>query len=103
MKPELEQIVSCDENARAEVLAAQQEAGRIEQSARKEAEKIEAELEKRLEQTRKDEIEPMLREAQTRAQKIEADARSYMDRLKSGIETHREEILTQFLSRALGT
>jgi len=101
MKPELEQIVSCDENARAVVLSAEKEADRIVQDARKEAEEIESELETRLEKTRKDEIEPMIRDAMARAEKIEADAGSYMEKLRSGVETHRKEIMDKFLAGVL--
>lgn len=102
MKAELEQIAACDEKARTHVQTAEAEARGLLENARSQADHLKSGMENKIAQVKKDEIEPVIQEAEERARGAEAEAHAYMDRLRERVKKHRDEILDSFISSALG-
>ncbi len=102
MKPEIDQIISCDEVARASVEAAKREAEDLVKKARQEAEALQFELKARLDEVKKNEIAPILEKSQIQAQETMAQAERYIQGLKDRVALRKAEIVEDFVSEALG-
>ena len=102
MKPEIDQIISCDEAARATVDSAKREAEDLVAKAKQSANTLQSELESRLDEVRKNEIAPILKESQIQAQETMARAESYIQGLKNRVIIRKTRIVEDFISEALG-
>ena len=102
MKPEIDQIISCDEVARATVDSAKKEAGDLVAKAKQDGNTLQSELEARLDEVRKSEIAPILEENQIRAQETMAQAERYIHGLKDRVALRKARIIEDFISEALG-
>ncbi|MGB9496592.1 MAG: hypothetical protein ACKVE3_01815 [Dissulfuribacterales bacterium] len=102
MKPEIDQIISCDEAARAAVESAKKEAEDLITKAKQDADTLQSGIEARLDEVRKNEIAPILEESRIQARKTMAQAESYIQGLKERVALRRARILEDFISEALG-
>jgi vacuolar-type H+-ATPase subunit H len=102
MKPEIEQIVSSDEYARAAVDSARAEADRLVSRAKEDAQSLKSDLERRLAETREKEIAPILASAEREAQEILEQTERYIEELKNKVALRKTEIMKDFISEALG-
>jgi len=102
MKPEIDQIISCDEAAKATVNSAKKEAEDLVAKAKQDADTLQSELEARLEEVRKSEIAPILEESQIQAQETMAQAERYIQGLKDRVALRKTRIIEDFISEALG-
>ncbi len=102
MKPEIDQIISCDEAARATVDSAKKEAEDLVAKAKQDADILQSELEARLDEVRKSEITPILEESRTQAQETMAQAERYIQGLKDRVALMKPRIIEDFISEALG-
>jgi len=102
MKPEIDQIISCDEAARATVDSAKKEAEDLVAKAKQDADILQSELEARLDEVRKSEIAPILEESQIQTQETMAQAERYIQGLKDRVALRKAGIIEDFISEALG-
>jgi len=102
MKPEIDQIISCDETARATVDSAKKEADDLVAEAKQDANTLQSELETRLDEVRKSEIAPILEGSQIQAREIMAQAERYIQGLKDRVALRKSQIIEDFISEALG-
>ena len=102
MKPEIDQIISCDEAARATVNNAKKGADDLVAKAKQSANTLQSELEARLDEVRKSEIAPILEESQIQAQETMAQAERYIQGLKDRVALRKAQIIEDFISEALG-
>ena len=102
MKPEIDQIISCDEAAKATVNSAKKEAEDLVAKAKQDADILQSELEARLDEVRKSEIAPILEESQIQAQETMAQAERYIQGLKDRVAIGKARIIEDFISEALG-
>ncbi len=102
MKAAIEQIVSCDEGARASVQKARAEAEKIIRDAREKARNMRAEFEKKLDDIRGREIDPIIKQARQEALTQEEQADQYIERLREMVSLEKETIVDDFLKETLG-
>ncbi len=102
MKSEIEQVLSCDETARARVRQAQEEADDIIKEAQEEAGNIKAQIEKTLRKTREEKIRNMIQEAEKQARDREEKGLIYTKTIKKRYNEKKEKIIDQFLAEVLG-
>ena len=102
MKPEIDQIISCDEAAKATVNSAKKEAEDLVAKAKQNANTLQSELEARLDEVRKNEIAPILEESQIQARETMAQAERYIQGLKDRVASRKPLIIEDFISEALG-
>ena len=102
MKPEIDQIISCDEAAKSTVNNAKKEAEDLVVKAKQDADILQSELEARLDEVRKSEIAPILEESQIHAQETMAQAERYIQGLKDRVALRKLQIIEDFISEALG-
>lgn len=102
MKPEIDQIISCDEAAKATVNNAKKGADDLVAKAKQSANTLQSELEARLDEVRKSEIAPILEESQIQAQETMAQAERYTQALKDRVALRKAQIIEDFISEALG-
>jgi len=102
MKPEIDQIISCDEVARATVDSAKKEAEDLVVKAKQDADTLQSELGTRLDEVRKSEITPILEGSQIQAQETMAQAERYIQGLKDRVALRKAQIVEDFISEALG-
>jgi len=102
MKPEIDQIISCDEAARAAVDSAKKEAEDLVAKAKQDADTLQSELETRLSEIRKKEITPILEGSRIQAQETMAQAERYIQGLKDRVALRKLQIIEDFISEALG-
>ena len=102
MKPEIDQIISCDEAAKATVNNAKKEADDLVAKAKQSANTLQSELEARLDEVRKSEIAPILEENQIRAQETMAQAERYIHGLKDRVALRKPRIVEDFILEAFG-
>ncbi len=102
MKPEIDQIISCDEAARATVDSAKKEAEDLVAKAKRDGNTLQSELEARLDEVRKSEIAPILEESQIQARETMAQAERYIQGLKDRVALRKARIVEDFISEALG-
>ncbi len=97
MKREIEQVVSCDEAARAAVERAKEEARRLLEAARQDASGINAEFDEKMGEFKAAEIDPIMENARQEARNREVQAREYVDRLERLAIQRKHEIVEEFL------
>jgi vacuolar-type H+-ATPase subunit H len=102
MKPEIDQIISCDEAAKATVNNAKKEADDLVAKAKQDANTLQSELEARLDEVRKSEIAPILEESQIQARETMAQAERYIQGLKDRVALRKSQIIEDFISETLG-
>ena len=102
MKPEIDQIISCDEAARATVDSAKKEAEDLVTKAKQDSNTLQSELEAGLDEVRKSEIALVLEESQIQAQETMAQAERYIQGLKDRVALRKAQIIEDFISEALG-
>ena len=102
MKPEIDQIISCEEAAGAAVNNAKKEADDLVAKAKQDTNTLQSELEARLDEVRKSEIAPILEESQIQAQETMAQADRYIKGLKDRVALRKARIVEDFISEALG-
>ncbi len=102
MKPEIDQIISCDEAVRATVDSAKKEAEDLVAKAKRDGNTLQSELEARLDEVRKSEIAPILEESQIQARETMAQAERYIQGLKDRVALRKAQIVEDFISEALG-
>jgi len=102
MKPEIDQIISCDEVARATVDSAKKEAEDLVVKAKQDTDTLQSELDARLSEIRKREIDPILEDSQRQAQETMAQAERYIQGLKDRVALRKPRIIEGFISEALG-
>ncbi|MCK4603278.1 MAG: hypothetical protein KAU41_01095 [Deltaproteobacteria bacterium] len=102
MKPEIDQIISCDEVARATVDSAKKEAEDLVVKAKQDTDTLQSELDARLSEIRKREIGPILEDSQIHAQETMAQAERYIQGLKDRVALRKARIIEDFISEALG-
>ena len=102
MKPEIDQIISCDEVARAAVDSAKKEADDLMAKAKQDAAILQSELESRLDEVRKSEIAPILEGSRIQAQETMAQAERYIQGLKDRVALRKLQIIEDFISEDLG-
>jgi vacuolar-type H+-ATPase subunit H len=102
MKPEIDQIISCDEAARVTVNSAKKEAEDLVTKAKQDADTLQSELEARLDEVRKSEIAPILEGSQIQAQETMAQAERYIQGLKDRVALRKPRIIEGFISEVLG-
>ncbi|MEA1866638.1 MAG: hypothetical protein U9N19_00825 [Thermodesulfobacteriota bacterium] len=102
MKLEIDQIISCDEAARATVDSAKKEADNLVAKAKQDADALKSELEARLDKMKKSEIAPILEESQIQAQETMAQAERYIQELKGRVALNKLWIIENFISETLG-
>ncbi|MDL1959456.1 MAG: hypothetical protein LWX01_07600 [Deltaproteobacteria bacterium] len=102
MKPEIDQIISCDEAARATVDSAKKEAEDLVAKAKQDADTLQSEIETRFSEIRKKEIAPILEGSQIQAQETIAQTERYIQGLKDRVVLRKAQIVEDFISEALG-
>ena len=101
-EPEIDQIISCDEAAKASVEAAKREAEDLVAKAKQEAEAMQSELITKLDEVKENEIAPIVKKGQTQAQETMAQAERYIQRLRDRVALRKAKIIEDFVSEALG-
>jgi vacuolar-type H+-ATPase subunit H len=102
MKPEIDQIISCDEAAKVTVNSAKKEAEDLVAKAKQDANTLKSELEARFDEVKKSEIAPILEDSQIHAQETMAQAERYIQGLKDRVALRKAQIVEDFISEALG-
>jgi len=102
MKPEIDQIISCEEAAGAAVNNAKKEADDLVAKAKQDADTLQSELEARLDEVRKGEIAPILERSRIQAQETMAQAERYIQGLKDRVALGKPRIIEGVISEALG-
>ncbi len=103
MNPDVEQIVSSDEVARATVERAEKDAAELIGNAREKADSMQADLEKKILEIERREIEPILTEGRQQAQKTIEETEQYIARLRQKVALKKTAIISAFISNIAKT
>ncbi len=95
---EIERILSCDESARAAVEKARGDAETLSASASEEIENFRKNAQKEIERFKEEEISAIINQAEAKALEVEKNASSYCAKIEGLAESHKEELISTFLT-----
>lgn len=103
MKAEIEQIIRADDAAAEAVEKAREEAARIRGNAGREADDIAASGRDELAVAVEAQVRAILSEAESKAQKMRAEADAYLLQLRARQQRVREDLIEALLKKVTGT
>ncbi len=96
---EIERILSCDENGRATVEKAKEDANKLLAGADEELKERKQEALREIEEFKREEISKILQDASAKAMEVEKEAKAYCNGLERRLKELQEELVSEFLIR----